>query len=113
MGVRVIVSPRNDVVPQQFDHPSLVALATKPATPDVAAPDRPGAPTPTMEKTEAAAADLQLAGAAHDVRASPAPHSAKASTPRATPRCRPPRPSRSTSSPATMPSWRLAQATCR
>jgi lipoprotein-anchoring transpeptidase ErfK/SrfK len=50
MGVRVIVTPRNDgVTPQQFDHPSLVALATKPATPDVAAP----APTtPTLEKTE-------------------------------------------------------------
>jgi lipoprotein-anchoring transpeptidase ErfK/SrfK len=50
MGVRVIVSPRNDVVPQQFDHPSLVALATKPATPDVAAPAP--APSPTLEKTE-------------------------------------------------------------
>jgi L,D-transpeptidase catalytic domain len=53
MGVRVIVSPRNDVVPQQFDHPSLVALATKPATPDVAAPSTPATPAPTMEKTEA------------------------------------------------------------
>ena len=52
MGVRVIVSPRNDVVPQEFDHPSLVALATKPATPEVATPSTP-APTPTMEKTEA------------------------------------------------------------
>ena len=51
MGVRVIVSPRNDVVPQQFDHPSLVALATKPATPDVATPTTP-APSPTLEKTE-------------------------------------------------------------
>ncbi len=51
MGVRVIVSPRNDVVPQTFDHPSLVALATKPATPDVATPATP-APTPTLEKTE-------------------------------------------------------------
>jgi L,D-transpeptidase catalytic domain len=49
MGVRVIVTPRNEVVPQQFDHPSLVALATKPATPDVAAP-APAAPT--LEKTE-------------------------------------------------------------
>jgi lipoprotein-anchoring transpeptidase ErfK/SrfK len=52
MGVRVIVTPRNDgVTPQQFDHPSLVALATKPATPDVAAP-APAPTTPTMEKTE-------------------------------------------------------------
>jgi hypothetical protein len=52
MGVRVIVTPRNDgVTPQQFDHPSLVALATKPATPDVAAPT-PSPTTPTMEKTE-------------------------------------------------------------
>jgi L,D-transpeptidase catalytic domain len=52
MGVRVIVTPRNEIVPQQFDHPSLVALATKPSTPDVAAPSTP-APAPTMEKTEA------------------------------------------------------------
>jgi lipoprotein-anchoring transpeptidase ErfK/SrfK len=52
MGVRVIVTPRNDgVVPEHFDHPSLVALATKPATPDVAAPSTP-ATAPTMEKTE-------------------------------------------------------------
>ena len=52
MGVRVIVTPRNDgVAPQQFDHPSLVALATKPATPDVAAPT-PAPATPTLEKTE-------------------------------------------------------------
>jgi L,D-transpeptidase catalytic domain len=52
MGVRVIVTPRNDgVAPQQFDHPSLVALATKPATPDVAAPT-PAPTAPTLEKTE-------------------------------------------------------------
>jgi lipoprotein-anchoring transpeptidase ErfK/SrfK len=51
MGVRVIVTPRNEVTPQQFDHPSLVALATKPATPDVAAPT-PAPATPTLEKTE-------------------------------------------------------------
>jgi L,D-transpeptidase catalytic domain len=50
MGVRVIVSPRNDVVPEPFDHASLVALATKPASPDVAAPTAPAAPT--LEKTE-------------------------------------------------------------
>jgi hypothetical protein len=51
MGVRVIVTPRNEVAPEQFDHPSLVALATKPATPDVAAPT-PAPVTPTLEKTE-------------------------------------------------------------
>jgi hypothetical protein len=53
MGVRVIVTPRNEVAPENFDHPSLVALATKPATPDVAAPTPPVTPAPTMEKTEA------------------------------------------------------------
>jgi L,D-transpeptidase catalytic domain len=52
MGVRVIVTPRNEIAPEQFDHPSLVALATKPATPDVAAPT-PAPTVPTMEKTEA------------------------------------------------------------
>jgi len=36
MGVRVVVTPRNDVTPVEIDHPRLVALATKPATPDVA-----------------------------------------------------------------------------
>jgi lipoprotein-anchoring transpeptidase ErfK/SrfK len=53
MGVRVIVTPRNEIAPEHFDHPSLVALATKPATPDVAAPTTPATPPPTMEKTEA------------------------------------------------------------
>ncbi len=42
MGVRVVVTPRNDVAPSEFDHPRLVALATKPAAPEVAA-----APGPT------------------------------------------------------------------
>jgi hypothetical protein len=36
MGVRVVVTPRNDVTPVEIDHPRLVAMATKPATPDVA-----------------------------------------------------------------------------
>jgi hypothetical protein len=38
MGVRVIVTPRNDVTPVDFDHPRLVALATKPPAPDMASP---------------------------------------------------------------------------
>jgi L,D-transpeptidase catalytic domain len=49
MGVRVVVTPRNgnDVVPVAFDHPRLVALATKPAAPDVAAtPARTGQAAP-------------------------------------------------------------------
>jgi L,D-transpeptidase catalytic domain len=36
MGVRVVVTPRNDVTPVEIDHPRLVAMATKPAAPDVA-----------------------------------------------------------------------------
>ena len=36
MGVRVVVTPRNDVTPVEIDHPRLVAMATKPTTPDVA-----------------------------------------------------------------------------
>src|SRR5262249_30279816 len=36
MGARVVVPPRNGVVPVEIDHPRLVALAPKPATPDVA-----------------------------------------------------------------------------
>jgi lipoprotein-anchoring transpeptidase ErfK/SrfK len=36
MGVRVVVTPRNDVVPVEIDHPRLVAMATKPANPNVA-----------------------------------------------------------------------------
>jgi hypothetical protein len=47
MGVRVVVTPRNDVTPVAFDHPRLVALATKPAAPDVAAtPARTGEAAP-------------------------------------------------------------------
>jgi hypothetical protein len=36
MGVRVVVTPRNNVTPVEIDHPRLVAMATKPAAPDVA-----------------------------------------------------------------------------
>jgi hypothetical protein len=47
MGVRVVVTPRGDVAPASFDHPSLVALATKPPAPDVAAaPERTGQAAP-------------------------------------------------------------------
>jgi L,D-transpeptidase catalytic domain len=45
MGVRVVVTPRDDVTPIEFDHPRLVALATRPAAPDVAASAEP-APAP-------------------------------------------------------------------
>src|SRR5271168_3285013 len=37
MGVRVVVTPRNEITPVEIDHPRLVAMATKPAAPDVAA----------------------------------------------------------------------------
>jgi hypothetical protein len=36
MGVRVVVTPRNEITPVEIDHPRLVAMATKPAAPDVA-----------------------------------------------------------------------------
>jgi len=37
MGVRVVVTPRNEMTPVEFEHPRLVALATKPPVPDQAA----------------------------------------------------------------------------
>jgi lipoprotein-anchoring transpeptidase ErfK/SrfK len=49
MGVRVVVTPRNDVTPVAIEHPRLVALATKPSTPDVAT-----APAPTGQASLAA-----------------------------------------------------------
>jgi L,D-transpeptidase catalytic domain len=48
MGARVVVTPRNEMTPVAFDHPRLVALATKPATPEVAA-----APGPTGQMSPA------------------------------------------------------------
>jgi L,D-transpeptidase catalytic domain len=44
MGVRVIVTPRDDVTPVEFDHPRLVALATKPPAPDVPSPTGQASP---------------------------------------------------------------------
>jgi L,D-transpeptidase catalytic domain len=49
MGVRVIVTPRDDVTPVEFDHPRLVALATKPPAPDMAV-----VPSPTGQASPAA-----------------------------------------------------------
>jgi lipoprotein-anchoring transpeptidase ErfK/SrfK len=49
MGVRVVVTPQNQMSPAAFEHPSLVALATKPATPDVATPTVPTPPPATQK----------------------------------------------------------------
>ena len=105
MGVRVIVTPRNDgVTPQQFDHPSLVALATKPATPDVAAPT-PAPTTPTMEKTELPLPTYSSLSAP-TLPGQPRAALGEGIDASATPRCRPPRLSHSTSSlPTSVPRW--------
>jgi len=55
MGVRVIVTPRNEIAPAPFDHPSLVALATKPAAPAVAT-SASAEPAPASTATQAPAA---------------------------------------------------------
>jgi lipoprotein-anchoring transpeptidase ErfK/SrfK len=49
MGVRVVVTPQNQMSPSAFEHPSLVALATKPAAPDVATPSAPTPPAATQK----------------------------------------------------------------
>ncbi len=61
MGVRVIVTPRNEIAPVPFDHASLVALATKPAAPAVATsasadPAPASAATPAVSASAAPAA---------------------------------------------------------
>jgi hypothetical protein len=48
MGARVIVTPRNDMAPSEFDHPRLVALTTKPAVPETAASATPAAALPAF-----------------------------------------------------------------
>jgi hypothetical protein len=72
MGARVVVTPRNEMTPVTFDHPRLVALATKPATPEVAAAPGPtGQMAPASLPTFSSLAPPSLAPQKSDAPAAP------------------------------------------